>query len=122
MLDVQVGRSGHVSQIDVTHGPTRVKLSDARIDAEQAEKTASKAVAALLRSNGNAGAEFHTEAVTVKAVEQDGGWRPNRLVNVTWPSSGKSEDAQEQAAVEMYRVNAVTGKVHDAAGKPLKTG
>ncbi|WP_331725109.1 hypothetical protein OG783_33570 (plasmid) [Streptomyces jietaisiensis] len=111
-----------MSQIDVTHGPTRVKLPDARIDAEQAEKTASKAVAALLRSNGNAGAEFHTEAVTVKAVEQDGDWQPNWLVNVTWPSSGKSEDAQEKAAVEMYRVNAVTGKVYDAAGKPLKTG
>ncbi|MEU3036560.1 VanZ family protein [Streptomyces griseoaurantiacus] len=122
MLDVQVDRSGHVSQIDVTRGPTRVKLPDARIDAEEAEKTASKAVATLLRSNGNAGAEFRTEAVTVKAVEQDGDWQPTWLVNVTWPSSGKSEDAQEQAAVEMYRVNAVTGKVYDAAGKPLKTG
>lgn len=120
MLDVQVDRVGRVSQIDVTLGPTRAKLPEAKLDAGQAEKAVNKAIATQLQANGNAGAEFHTEAVTVKAVEQDGDWQPNWLVNVTWPSNGKSDDSQEQAAVEMYRVNAVTGQVYDAAGQPLK--
>ncbi|MDQ0790373.1 VanZ family protein [Streptomyces sp. B3I8] len=120
MLDLQVDRAGRVSQIDVTLGPTRVKLPEAKVDAEKAEVAATKAVAALLQANGNAGAEFHTPAVTVKAVEQDGHWQPNWLVNVTWSGDGKSDDSQEQAAVEMYRVNAVTGKVYDAAGQPLE--
>nr|WP_239148924.1 VanZ family protein [Streptomyces sp. SID12501] len=120
MLDVQIDRAGRVSQIDVTLGPTRAKLPEAKLDAGQAEKAVNKAVAAQLQANGNAGAEFHTKAVTVKAVEQDGSWQPNWLVNVTWPSNGESDDSQEQAAVEMYRVNAVTGQVYDAAGQPLK--
>ncbi|WP_073946666.1 VanZ family protein [Streptomyces kebangsaanensis] len=121
MLDVQVDRAGRVSQIDVTLGPTRVNLPEAKLDAGQAEKEVNKAVAVQLQANGNTGAEFHTKAVTVKAVEQDGNWRPNWLVNVTWPSSGKSDDSQEQAPVEMYRVNALTGQVYDAAGQPLRT-
>jgi hypothetical protein len=121
MLDVQVDRAGHVSQIDVTLGPTRVKLPEAKLDARQAEKAVNKAVAAQLQANGNTGAEFHINAVTVKAVEQDGAWQPNWLVNVSWPSNGKSDDTQEQAPVDMYRVNAVTGQVYDAGGQPLKT-
>ncbi|MFC9083256.1 hypothetical protein ACFTY7_41000 [Streptomyces sp. NPDC057062] len=68
MLDVQVDRAGHVSQIDVTLGPTRVKLPEAKLDARHAEKEVNKAVSAQLQGNGNTGAEFHTKAVTVKAV------------------------------------------------------
>ncbi|MER6524068.1 VanZ family protein [Streptomyces sp. NPDC001508] len=120
MLDVQVDRAGHVSQIDVTLGPTRAEIPRAKLDARQAEKAVSEAVAVLLRANGNTGAEFNTKAVTVKAVEQDGSWQPNWLVNVTWPSNGKSDDSQAEAAVDMYRVNAITGQVYDAAGEPLK--
>ncbi|MFF4867482.1 VanZ family protein [Streptomyces sp. NPDC001231] len=120
MLDVQVDRAGRVSQIDVTLGPTQVKLPEAKLDAGQAEKAVSKAVMAQLQANGNTGAEFSTKAVTVKAVELDGNWQPNWLVNTTWPSNGKSNDSQEQAAVEMYSVSAVTGQVYDAAGQPLK--
>ncbi|MEV7364424.1 MULTISPECIES: VanZ family protein [unclassified Streptomyces] len=121
MLDVQVDRAGHVSQIDVTLGPTRVNLPEAKLDAKRAEKEVNKAVSVQLQGNGNTGAEFHTKAVTVKAVEQDGAWQPNWLVNVTWPSNGASDDSQEQAPVDMYRVNAVTGQVYDAGGQPLKT-
>ncbi|MGW2034163.1 VanZ family protein [Streptomyces sp. NPDC001811] len=121
MLDVQVDRAGHVSQIDVTLGPTRVRLPEAKLDAVQAEKEVDKAVAVQLQANGNSGAEFRTKAVTVKAVEQDGNWRPNWLVNVTWPSNGQSDHSQEQAPVDMYRVNALTGQVYDAAGQPLRT-
>ncbi|POX60579.1 VanZ family protein [Streptomyces sp. Ru62] len=121
MLDVQVDRAGHVSQIDVTLGPTRVKLPEAKLDAVQAEKEVDKAVAVQLQANGNTGAEFHTKAFTVKAVERDGNWRPNWLVNVTWPSDGQSDDPQEQAPVDTYRVDALTGQVYDAAGQTLRT-
>lgn len=121
MLDVQVDRAGRVSQIDVTLGPTHVKLPEAKVDARQAEKAVNKAVMAQLQANGNSGAKFSTKAVTVKAVETDGNWQPNWLVNTTWPSSGNSNDSQEQAAVEMYRVNAVTGQVYDSGGQLLKT-
>ncbi|MEU9175246.1 hypothetical protein AB0D34_47210 [Streptomyces sp. NPDC048420] len=121
MLDVQVDRAGRVSQIDVTLGPTHVKLPEAKVDARQAEKAVNKAVMAQLQANGTSGAKFSTKAVTVKAVETDGNWQPNWLVNTTWPSSGNSNDSQEQAAVEMYRVNAVTGQVYDSGGQLLKT-
>ncbi|WP_079075542.1 VanZ family protein [Streptomyces griseorubiginosus] len=120
MLDVQVDRSGRISQIDVTLGPTRARLPKVKLDAGQAEREVNKAVTVQLRNNGNAGAEWHSKAFTVKAVEQDGTWQPNWLVNVTWPTSGKS-DPQKEAAVEMYRVNAVTGQVYDGGGQLLKT-
>ncbi|MFJ4483929.1 VanZ family protein [Streptomyces longwoodensis] len=122
MLDVQVDRAGRVSQIDVTLGPTKVKLPKAKLDAREAEKEVNKAVTAQLKANGNTGAKFSTEAVTVKAAERDGNWQPNWFVNVTWPSSGKSDDPQEQAAITMYSVSAVTGQVYDAAGQPLTAG
>ncbi|MDQ0811800.1 hypothetical protein QFZ63_003514 [Streptomyces sp. B3I7] len=121
MLDVQVDRAGHVSQIDVTLGPTRVKLPEAKLDARQAEKEVNKAVAVQLQANGNAGAQSQTHAVTLKASEQDGDWQPTWLVNVTWPSNGEGNDSQEPAPVDMYRVNAITGRVYDAGGQPLKT-
>ncbi len=121
MLDVQVDRSGHISQIDVTLGPTRTKLPKAKLDAGQAEKAVTKAVATQLRANGNTGAEFHSEAVTVKAIEQDGNWQPNWLVNVTWPSTGKSDTSPETTPVNVYHVNAVTGQVYDSGGHLLKT-
>ncbi|MFF8595206.1 VanZ family protein [Streptomyces sp. NPDC015220] len=122
MLDVQVDRAGRVSQIDVTLGPTQVKLPESKLDAGQAEKAVNKTVTAQLQANGNAGVEFHTKAVTVKAVEQDGNWQPNWLVNVTVPGNGKSDDSQEQEAVTIYRVSAVTGQVYDEAGQPLPAG
>ncbi|MEU0334234.1 VanZ family protein [Streptomyces sp. NPDC006193] len=121
MLDVQVDRVGNVSRIDVTLGPVRVNLPEAKLDAVQAEKEVEKAIAVRLQAKGKTGAEFHTAAVTLKAVEQDGDWRPNWLVNVTWPRDGQSDDPQEQAPADMYRVNALTGQVYDAAGQPLRT-
>lgn len=122
MLDVQVDRAGRVSQIDVTLGPTRANLPKAKLDAGQAEEEVNRVVAAKLQANGNTGAEFQAKAVTVKAVEQDGVWQPNWLVNVTWPSDGKGAASQEAAAVDTYRVNGVTGQVYDTAGQLLTTG
>ncbi|MFJ5840898.1 VanZ family protein [Streptomyces shenzhenensis] len=122
MLDVQVDRAGRVSQIDVTLGPTRADLPKAKLDGRQAEKAVNKAVAVLLRANGNTGATFQTKAITVTAVDQDGVWGPYWLVNVTWPRGGQTDDAQESDPVDTFRVNAITGQVYDVGGAPIKAG
>ncbi|MFJ7497974.1 VanZ family protein [Streptomyces sp. NPDC097727] len=121
MLDVQIDKVGRVSQIDVTLGPTRADLPKVKLDARQAEKAANDAVAAQLRANGSTGAEFQTKAVTVKADDLDGSWKPYWLVNVTSPHAGQTDDAQAPAPVETYRVNALTGQVYDAGWVPIKT-
>jgi hypothetical protein len=121
MLDVQIDRAGRVSQIDVTLGPTRAELPKVKLDARQAEKAVHKAVAAQLRANGSTDAEFQTEAITVKADDLDGKWKPYWLVNVASPHAGPTDEAEELAPVETYRVNALTGQVYDAGGAPIKT-
>ncbi|MFJ6661583.1 VanZ family protein [Streptomyces sp. NPDC091377] len=121
MLDVQIDTTGRVSQIDVTLGPTRTDLPKATLDARQAENAVSKAVEAQLRANGSTDAEFQTEAFTVKADDLDGTWKPYWLVNVTSSHEGQTDNAQEPAPVETYRVNALTGQVYDAGGLRLKT-
>jgi hypothetical protein len=122
MLEVQVDRTGRVSQIDVTRGPIRIDLPEAELDAAQAEKAVRKAVEIQLRSRHNTGAEFRTRAVTVKAAEQNGRWRPNWLVNVTWPPvTGQGDAAQEDVPPDVYRVDAVTGAVYELYGQPLRT-
>jgi hypothetical protein len=118
MLDVQIGRAGRVSRIDVTLGPTRADLPDVKLDARQAENAVNKAVTAQLRANGSTDAEFQTEAVTVKADDLEGKWKPYWLVNVTSPHTGRTDDAQVPAPVETYRVDALTGQVYDAGGAP----
>ncbi|WP_385625561.1 VanZ family protein (plasmid) [Streptomyces sp. P8-A8] len=121
MLDVQVDKVGHVSQIDVTLGPTRTDLPQVKLDARQAEKAVNDAVAAQLRANGSTDAEFQTKAITVKADDLDGTWKPYWLVNVTSPHAGQTDDAQASAPVETYRVNALNGQVYDAGWVPVKT-
>jgi hypothetical protein len=121
MLDVQIDKAGRVSQIDVTLGPTRTDLPKAKLDARQAEKAVNKAVKAQLRANGSTDAEFQTQAVTVKADDLDGTWKPYWLVNVTSPHPGQPDDAQTPDPVELYRVNALTGQVYDAGWVPIKT-
>ncbi|MEU5480895.1 VanZ family protein [Streptomyces mirabilis] len=120
MLDVQVDRAGHVSQIDVTLGPTRVNLPKAKLDAKQAENAVVKAVAARLRANGSADATFQVKAFTVKAVDQDGKWAPHWLVNVTEDTKEQGDGAQPSNPGETYRVNAITGQVYDSGGASMK--
>nr|WP_202516614.1 VanZ family protein [Streptomyces sp. SID161] len=120
MLDVQVDRTGHVSQIDVTLGPAHVEMPKARLDAEQAERAVRKAVATRLRTNGGSSAAFRAQAVTVKALDQDGVWAPHWLVNVTWGTKGQGADSQESDRAAMYRVNAISGQVYDSGGTPIE--
>ncbi|MGW1160512.1 VanZ family protein [Streptomyces sp. NPDC002519] len=120
MLDVQVDRGGRVSQIDVTLGATRADFSKLELDAQQATKAVDRAMAAKLRANGSTDAKFKSQVVTVKADDFDGTLKPYWLVNVTSYRSGASDDAQEPAPVDTYRVNAMSGQVYDAGGVPLK--
>lgn len=78
-------------------------------------------MAAQLRANGSTDAEFQTKAITVKADDLDGTWKPYWLVNVTSPHAGQTDDAQASAPVETYRVNALNGQVYDAGWVPVKT-
>nr|WP_237536789.1 VanZ family protein [Streptomyces sp. SID5785] len=117
MLDVQVDRAGHVSQIDVTLGPTRTHLPEPRLDAEQAEKAADRAVAAEAKANGSTAADDPAQAVALKADDLEGAWTPYWLVNVAPHSTGPDDEV----VPDLYRVNAVTGKVFDAGGVPVKT-
>ncbi|MEV7797283.1 VanZ family protein [Streptomyces sp. NPDC087512] len=121
MLDVQIDKAGRISQIDVTLGPTSADLPEVKLDAQQAEKAVHKAVTAQLQANGSTDAEFWTKAVTVKADDLEGKWKPYWLVNVTSPNAGQTDHAQQPAPVETYRVNALTGQVYDAGGLPIRT-
>ncbi|WP_353942353.1 VanZ family protein [Streptomyces sp. HUAS MG91] len=116
MLDVQIDRAGHVSQLDVTLGPTRTRMPKSKVRGAEAKKAVVKAVEARLEANQNTGAEFRAEAVARQAIDQDGKWEPNWLVNVTWPQSEKSDDPPP---VDVYHVNALTGRVYDSDGKLL---
>lgn len=120
MLDVQVDRAGHVSQIDVTLGPTDVPLPKAKLNAKQAENAVVKAVAARRRANGTTDVTLQAKAFTVKAVEQDGTWAPHWLVNVTRGAEEQGSDTQLSNPGETYRVNAVNGQVYDFGGASMK--
>ncbi|MGW6909280.1 VanZ family protein [Streptomyces sp. NPDC054940] len=120
MLDVQVDRAGHVSQIDVTLGPTSVDVPKAKLDAKQAEKEVRNAITAQLRANGATHATFQAKALTVKAVDQNGAWTPQWLVNVMWDSNGQEDDSQDPNPEDTYRVNAISGQVYDSGGAPIK--
>ncbi|MFF4555365.1 VanZ family protein [Streptomyces sp. NPDC001422] len=120
MLDVQVDRVGHVSQIDVTLGPTSVNLPKAKLNAKQAENAVAKAVTERLRVNGAADSKFRVKAFTVKAVDRDGKWAPNWLVNVIGDTNHRGDEAQPSDPGETYRVNAVSGQVYDSGGLSMK--
>ncbi|WP_055527852.1 VanZ family protein [Streptomyces graminilatus] len=121
-LDVQVDRAGHVSQVDVTLGPTRVKLPKAELDAKQAENAVTKALTAHLPADDAADAAFQVKAVTVKAVDQDGNWVPHWLVNVTSDSTQQDDEMQTSTPGETYRVNAISGQVSHTDGGSVGAG
>lgn len=84
MLDVQVNRTGRVSQVDVTLGPKKVELGERELDAGQAEKAVRTGLFAQYKANDGGdltepqlAAKYQIEAFTVKAVERDGTWRPH---------------------------------------------
>ncbi|MFE0386449.1 VanZ family protein [Streptomyces bungoensis] len=120
MLDVHVDRGGRVSQIDVALGTTHADFPKLEVDARQARKAVDRAVAAILRANGNTGARFKSQAVTVQADDFDGTLKPYWLVDVTSYPTPANDDTQEPDPVNTYRVNAMSGQVYDVGGVPLK--
>ncbi|WP_329018108.1 VanZ family protein [Streptomyces sp. NBC_00690] len=121
MLDVQVDRTGHVSQVDVTLGPKRLTLDKAKLSAEQAEKAARAAMIARLGPRGE-GIEddLRGDAFTLKAVERKGIWRPEWLVNLSIGAPVPDPDPDASQTTELWRVDAVTGQVYDSADVAVK--
>ncbi len=127
MLDVQVNRAGRISQVDVTLGPTREKLEKAELDTDQAEEAVRDGLVSQYRANGGNDldaqqiqAKYEVEAFTLKAVERDGTWRPVWLVNVSMRSEKAGADPVEQGEAEMWRVDAVDGRVYDGTDTPVE--
>lgn len=123
MLEVQVDRAGRVSQMDVTLGPTRLKLEKAKLDAGEAGKAVREAIYAQLRDRGgSAPGGLHVTALTLKAVERDRMWRPEWLVSVSIGAVGRESDPLSSAAMNTWRVDAVSGQVYDVFDTPVKGG
>ncbi|MCP9959900.1 VanZ family protein [Streptomyces sudanensis] len=124
MLDVQVSRSGHISQIDVTLGPTHLELEKAKLDARQAEKAVRGAMAAQFRAGGVGVPDgLQVKAFTIKAVERQRTWRPEWLVNVSMDAEGQEADpltSEAKESTELWRVDAVSGQVYDGTDAPVK--
>lgn len=127
MLDVQVNRAGNVSQVDVTRGPKRVKFTKGRLDADQAEEAVRDGLVAQNQANGGGSldkaevkAKYEIEAFTLKAVDREGTWRPEWLVNVSMRTEKSEADPLESGNVDMWRVNAVDGQVYDGTNTPVK--
>ncbi|MEU5398868.1 VanZ family protein [Streptomyces sp. NPDC005963] len=121
MLDVQIDRTGHVSQVDVTLGPKRLTLDKAKVSAGQAEKAARAAMISRLgpRAEGIAD-DLRAKAFTLKGVERKGTWRSEWLVNLSIGARVPNPDPEASEMTELWRVDAVTGQVYDGADRPLK--
>lgn len=123
MLDVQIDRVGQVSQVDVTLGPTHVKLETPKLDARQAEENVQEAMVARSRAHGGSTpGDFNFEAFTLKAVYRDGTWRPEWLVGVTSPTNTEEEaDSTASVNADTWRVDAIDGQVYDGTDVPVET-
>ncbi|MFI0169065.1 VanZ family protein [Streptomyces sp. NPDC017095] len=121
MLDVQVDKAGHISQVDVTLGPTHVPLEKARLDARQAEKAVKEAMAAQAEAHGRGTPHgLAVKAFTLKAVDRDGAWRPEWLVGVS--ADPKADEATMASdAGDAWHVDAVDGRVYDGSGTQVGT-
>ncbi|MFH7340786.1 VanZ family protein [Streptomyces sp. KHY 26] len=117
MLDVQVDRAGRVSQVDVTWGPTHVKLSAAHVNGKQAEAAVRKALSR--RHDGSTvtlPAGMTIKAFALKAEQRDGAWHPEWLVSVIPPKTDDGSDTSSEPQGETWRVDAATGRVYDDGG------
>ncbi|WP_030422562.1 VanZ family protein [Streptomyces sp. NRRL F-5065] len=127
MLDVQVGRSGRVSQVDVTLGPKHVKFAKPKLDANQAEEAVREGLVAQNRIHGDGDlnkseveSQYRIEAFSLKASDRDGTWRPEWLVNVSMRAEQPGTDPQESGGADMWRVDALNGQVYDGTNVPVK--
>ncbi|MGW0508888.1 VanZ family protein [Streptomyces olivaceoviridis] len=120
MLDVQVDRAGQVSQVDVTLGPTHVKLTPAKVNAQHAEAAVKEAMAAQAKAHGRGvPTGLDVKAFTLKAVSRGGAWRTEWLVSVT-ASSNANENTSASDTGDAWHVDAVNGQVYDGSGVLVK--
>ncbi|MFD4626562.1 VanZ family protein [Streptomyces sp. NPDC058475] len=121
MLDVQVDRSGHVSQVDVTLGPKRVKLEPATLDSGQAEKAVRDVLADQSQAHRNSLPDnLVVKAFALKAAERDATWRPEWLVGVSIGAENQESDPGASGTGDTWRVDAVSGQVYDDTNVPVK--
>ncbi|MFF9853528.1 VanZ family protein [Streptomyces litmocidini] len=113
-LDVQIDRQGRVSQLDVTLGPTRLDLEKAKLNAHQAERAAREEFTA--RSGGRGVPDdVRFEAFALKAVQRDGTWRPEWLVNVTAGAVEQAALPPTSVTADVQWVDSVSGDVRSSA-------
>lgn len=112
MLDVQVDRSGRVSRVDVNLGPIHLKLEEPKLDGKQAVNAVREALAAQSRAHGGSVPEnLQVKAFTLKAVDRNGTWRLEWVVNVSVSAS---------TAKDTWRVDAVNGQVYHGINVVVK--
>jgi hypothetical protein len=129
MLDIQVSRSGQISQVDVTLGPTEVDLPEAKLSGGQAEAAVLDGLVAQARANQSGHvdgarlkAQYDVEAFTLKAAKRDGSWRSEWLVNVAMREQGHGVGSEPAAGADMWRVDAASGQVYDGVNAPVQRG
>ncbi|WP_432085523.1 VanZ family protein [Streptomyces sp. bgisy095] len=116
-LDVQVGKTGTVSQVNVTRGPTRLELEKPELTAAQAEAAVREAMAEKNRASGQASpAGIQVKAFTLKAGDGQGAWRAEWLVNVSFDTGAEQAETMTESVADTWRVDAVTGKTYDGLG------
>ncbi|KOG23540.1 MULTISPECIES: VanZ family protein [Streptomyces] len=121
MLDVQVDKLGRVSQINVVLGPTRLDLEKSKLNAKQAEQAVRDALTARAGGRGLPD-DLRLNAFTLKAVERDGKWRSEWLVNLAVGEEGQQAAPPASGAGDMWWVDSVSGEVYDSAFAATKTG
>jgi hypothetical protein len=116
MLDVQVDRAGRISQVDVRLGPTKMNLPSPRVSQEDAERAVIEGLASQARKfNAEPPQGIDAKVVEVKAEKRDGRWSPEWLVAVG-PKGKVSGESAQKGAMDLWRVDALTGAVYDGIG------
>ena len=66
--------------------------------------------------------DLRLNAFTLKAVERDGKWRSEWLVNLAVGEEGQQAAPPASGAGDMWWVDSVSGEVYDSAFAATKTG
>ncbi|MFI2431613.1 VanZ family protein [Streptomyces sp. NPDC018693] len=122
-LSVWVDRAGRVAQVDVTRGPTQLRLKPAEVDAAQAEKAVRDAMRAQAEAHGGRVPDaLELKAVTLKALDRDGTWRAHWLVSVSMDGPAQAVDPLVPGQADLWQVDAGNGRAYDGTGTPVQAG
>ncbi|MGW9448744.1 VanZ family protein [Streptomyces sp. NPDC055632] len=116
-LDVQVSKTGTISQVNLIRGPTRLELEEPKLTAAQAETAVREAMVEKYHASGQAPtAGIQVKAFTLKAGGGQGSWRAEWLVNVSFGAGAEQTEITAEPAADIWRVDAITGKTYDGLG------